>query len=210
MPTPLLVCTMSHTAKPATRSASAPAPIAMVFSTEPTVMLPRRRSSDGLAAGATAPPPRRALRLADSATHRARLMLPSGRWSGSECFVTSMYHASHSVSLNCDFGCSVRRPTTVNGAWSSGHSTLAFSTQNGASFFCPLTVILDVSSSWIAKSKRAGSVSWFTWRSSSSRSTLWPFPSGWPALSGAGVAEYFTASSGPCRNGTLLQKRVCW
>ena len=79
MPAPRFVSTISQIASPPASSTTAPKTMATAFAAEPMVIAPRRCASDGCAAGATAPAPRRALRLADSATHRARLMLPIGR-----------------------------------------------------------------------------------------------------------------------------------
>src|SRR5450631_54925 len=79
----------------------------------------------------------RAFRLATSAGHRARLILPTGLLSGVELPVTSKYTASLASADNCEFSISESLATLWNGASASFHSTLAFSIQKLASRVLP-------------------------------------------------------------------------
>jgi hypothetical protein len=110
MPSPRLVRTIKTIAAMSATTVTRARTAATALTIDPSVIDAIRCASDRDVT-AWAPAPSRALRLADSTTHRARLMLPSGRWSGSAFSVTSIDHASHSPCGSSDLACSVSRPT---------------------------------------------------------------------------------------------------
>src|SRR5580693_3639461 len=153
----------------------------------------------------------RAFLLATSAGWRARLMLPTGVLSGVECPVTSKYIASAASGWNCDFDKRVSLAMVWKGASTSFHSILAFSIQKLASWRLPQYVIRSGSRSWTLKSKLLILLSSLRCRiSSSCRPFGLLLRRECAALSRDGVAECFTTSVGPWRNGTVLQYRSCW
>ena len=178
MPTPRSVCTMRYRAARAAESAGrTPSTIAAAFATVPIVIAPRRWTSDRVAAGAHR-------RRAETRLAAGRLRDPARAVDAAERPVIRQRVLRDVDVPRLALGVAQLRLRLQRQASDHRERRLVLGPLDAGVLDPERRVLFlpvdrhpsTVSSSWSAKSKLACSASWFTWRSSSSRSTLGPCP----------------------------------